>query len=239
MIKQKKLIYSLEWDYIIILDACRVDSFTDLYPRFLDGELWIVETEGPCTIEWARRTFTKPLNVVYYSANPYVNSKVKLKGWLARDYFKRVVDLWLTCWDTSLNTVPPWLVNERIRVDKPKSKTIIHYVQPHGPWIGETKLQLPALARKPEFQRSPGDIIAEMIERGELTEEKLRRAHWDNLKLVLKYVTELTTVLEGRIIVTSDHSECLGEKYNSRRIYIHPCIMDFKFLRTVPWLIVH
>jgi len=62
----------------------------------------------------------------------------------------------------------------------------------------------------------------------------LRKAYEDNLKLVLEEVKKLVKNLEGKIVVTSNHGECFGEKF----IIEHPTGIYIKELVEVPWLIV-
>lgn len=52
----------------------------------------------------------------------------------------------------------------------------------------------------------------------ELTEIEWKEAYKKNLVSVLKEVQRLVDDLEGKIIVTSDHGEALGED----GIYLHP-----------------
>jgi hypothetical protein len=62
----------------------------------------------------------------------------------------------------------------------------------------------------------------------------LRTAYRENLRLVLREVAELVRHLAGRIIVTSDHGELLGEKGR----YSHFGGSDDPLLTGVPWLVI-
>ena len=48
MKNQQKLIERENWDYLIILDACRFDYFVDEYPNFLDGKLFKAVSPASC-----------------------------------------------------------------------------------------------------------------------------------------------------------------------------------------------
>lgn len=131
-----------DWDYLIILDACRYDYFSKLYPPYLCGELRKVISPGSSTIEWCKDSFQEKYNdVVYISANPFINSKVEVLNFNAKDHFYKVIDVWDWGWDEKLGTVHPKTVNEAVQSfkdDYPDKKFIIHYLQPHEPYIGHT-----------------------------------------------------------------------------------------------------
>lgn len=82
-------------------------------------------------------------DVIYISGNPYINSKVEIKGFNAKIHFYKVIDVWDFGWDEELGTVPPKTINKITLslVQKfPHKKFIIHYLQPHAPYIsGEFK----------------------------------------------------------------------------------------------------
>ncbi|MDD3492739.1 MAG: hypothetical protein PHU95_02770 [Candidatus Thermoplasmatota archaeon] len=61
---------------------------------------------------------------------------------------------------------------------------------------------------------------------------KLRKLYEDNLIRVLKEVRLIASVLPGKIVVTSDHGELLGEK---DFIWGHPGKYNHPILKQVPW----
>lgn len=66
----------------------------------------------------------------------------------------------------------------------------------------------------------------------EYGEDKLREAYKENLMTALSEVCKLVEKLPGKVILTADHGELLGE--NS--MYRHPMWSDHPVLRDVPWL---
>lgn len=76
------------------------------------------------------------------SANPYINSKTEVKGFNARKHFYKIIDVWDSGWNDELGTVPPENVN-RIALNIIKQfahvqkRFIIHYLQPHFPYISK------------------------------------------------------------------------------------------------------
>lgn len=137
---QKFKILKEEWDYLIILDACRYDYFKSEYRKYLTGSLEKVYSVASETAEWLNKVFKGRYdNVVYVSANPYVNSKgVSVKGFDARKHFYKVIDVWDWGWDKKLQTVHPREVNKAALIAAklyPRKRLIIHYMQPHAPYL--------------------------------------------------------------------------------------------------------
>jgi len=129
-----------------------------------------------------------------------------------------------------LNTVAASAVYEAYQArDDGKKRTKTRLIQPHGPWIGKTKL---LVSGKPRGKHAVNAEIVEKVKRGEITISRLREAYRDNLRLVLEYVEKIVKESEGGVIITSDHGEMLGEY----RLFLHPCGIECKILRQVPWL---
>jgi hypothetical protein len=128
------------WDYLIILDACRYDYFEKFYKQYLNGRLEKKLSLGSSTREWRDRNFTGRYDdTIYISANPFINSVKSVKGFLGADHFYRVYDLWLDYWNESKGTVLPEIVVDksiRICAEHPDKRAIIHFVQPHAPYLG-------------------------------------------------------------------------------------------------------
>ena len=128
-----------DWDFLIVLDACRFDYFSEVYGDFFDGKLEKIISVGCSTIEWLKRSFTDYYSdVIYISANPYVNSKMGIAGFDAKRHFYKVVDVWDFGWDNELGTVPPREVNKaalKYYLKHPEKRFIVHYLQPHAPYL--------------------------------------------------------------------------------------------------------
>ena len=136
-----KLIKVMEekWDYLIILDACRYDYFLMMYNNYFNGDLFKGISVSTFTLEWCLKSFKDYYpDVIYISGNPYINSKVKIGRFHAKKHFYKVVDVWDFGWNEILGTVPPEKINETtINFIKkfPNKRFIIHYLQPHEPFI--------------------------------------------------------------------------------------------------------
>lgn len=131
-----------DWDYLIILDACRYDYFRKVYKDYLRGELKKAISLASDTLEWCKKTFQKRYeDVIYISANPFINSKVEIKGFNAKNYFYKVIDVWKWGWNEQLGTVHPREVNQAmqsLKDDHVDKRFMIHYLQPHAPYIEYT-----------------------------------------------------------------------------------------------------
>ncbi|MHA2407953.1 MAG: hypothetical protein ACXACA_06250 [Candidatus Ranarchaeia archaeon] len=128
-----------QWNYLIVLDACRYDYFSNLFDGFFQGKLEKAYSPASCTLEWCIKSYPKYYeDVVYVSANPYINSKARVRGFKASDHFFRVIDVWEWGWNEQLGTVHPQKINEitmNLKDKYPEKRLIIHYLQPHAPYM--------------------------------------------------------------------------------------------------------
>jgi hypothetical protein len=276
------LITAEDWDYLILLDACRYDYFAQAAPRFLAGSIQKRESVGCCTSEWRDKTFTDRYDdIVYVSSNPYISDLMPVNSFWGREHFHKVYDVWRTGWDEKIGTVRPETITaaaiSAIRAHKGK-RFIFHYLQPHAPYLSlgndasgfplpnpdasspmtgtvgskaDSVLQRAVLrllrklfpqhsplGNQPEWilrqwlrmaPASPMDLV-----RRKYGVEVLRQAYLANLEAVLAEVAGLLRYLSGRIIVTSDHGEMLGED----RSFSHIAGQRHPLLVEVPWMTI-
>ncbi len=145
-----------DWDYCLVLDACRYDVFSEVYDEYLDGTLEKRRSVGSSTPEWAYRNFTDHHDIAYFSGNPFINdlgiplNELKWGAscdyeWTASDHISQVFDVWKTGWDDDLGTVPPEGVTEAFRNNpdavERAERTVLHYMQPHAPYLSRGKGQ--------------------------------------------------------------------------------------------------
>jgi len=223
-----------DWDSLIILDACRYDIFESTAE--LDGTLQSVVSKGSNTEEFLRRNFSAEAypETVYVSANPQVqNHGIDHK-------FADRVRLWETHWDEDLRTVPPKdVVDAALAAHErhPKKRLIVHFVQPHYPFIGPTgrKIEHGTLHGDGVIaDKRDGDSVWRQLERGDLDRDRVYQAYVENLELTLPHVETLLDRLNGRAVVTSDHGNALGRW----GLYGHPYKRYTTEVVKVPWLVV-
>ncbi len=287
-----------KWDFLIILDASRYDFFEKMFKHnehLFKGKLYQYKSVASSTLEWRNKSFKGyHKDVIYVSSNPYISSTIGVEGFRGTDHFYKVIDVWNEGWNEEKKTVLPEIVTETaIKYIKnyPNKRFIIHYVQPHAPYINldlkskkvamfrfrsellkkpkslnnsneknsnekkgiRLKIiekfliyfnKLKKLINKPdwilgnqpkwrlrEFFRldplSPMDAVRRMYGK-----EGLKKAYIDNLNAVLKSVLRLLNHLTGRVVITSDHGELLGEK----GCYSHLVESNNPYLKIIPWL---
>ena len=138
-----------------------------------------------------------------------------------------------------LGTVPPKEVT-RVAADiikhRKEERIIIHYFQPHAPYIGEYKLLGYSGTEAGKLRGKPPDMkIWENVKKGLISIVELKKAYLSNLRLVLEEVKRLLNIIDPtkRVIITSDHGELLGEdgRFGHQRI-------DHPKLRVIPWLVI-
>lgn len=220
-LSQKKLIEQEEWDYLIVLDGCSYDYFKRV--NSIQGKLSCVISAATGTGFWAMRTWTRNYDAVYISANPHINSsgyapvahagRIKLFN---PSNFRKVIDVWDEGWNE--DCVFPETVNS-YTISNLYPHMIIHYLQPHAPFIGDVKLPV----------ASPGKVRKWLAENN-LGAEYYREAYISNLKGVLTAVKSLLPYLDGKVVITADHGYWDGSNGN----FCHEPYGSY--LHKVPWL---
>jgi len=203
-----------DWDNLLILDACSFELFkkVNVIPGNLDKKIsrgshtWMFLKEN-----FAHRQF---FDTIYISSNPFI--------WDLKNNFFLIVYV-----DSEL---PEILMDYALKISDryPEKRLIVHFLQPHHPFIGETKID--------EADRT-GKNPYYLFAKGVVKEEKIRKAYEDNLKRVLPSVSKLVEFLPGKTVISADHGEAFGAKipFWPVKIYGHsgPRIKE---LIEVPWL---
>ncbi len=258
---QRARIWKKDWNYLIVLDACRYDYFEKVYKKYpilRRGRLEKVCSPGSSTREWLLSVFGNGRydDVVYISANPFVNSKgIPYRGFDPKRYFRfhKIVDVWDFGWVEELKTVHPGEVNKAVLVAVKLYRNknfVIHYMQPHYPYLrfnvragfsdrlkGVVRREIADMLGEGRLRKLVRRFIGLLPSDIELLARKggvrgVRRAYEENLEIVLGYVARLLRHLHGKVVVTSDHGELLGE----RGMFDHPYGKRFPELIEVPWL---
>jgi predicted AlkP superfamily phosphohydrolase/phosphomutase len=271
-----------QWDFLIVLDACRYDYFERTYKNYLNGQLTKRISAGSSTDQWRDKSFPDYYDdIVYISANPHFTETIPVSGYTAGDHFHKVHEIWKTGWDKEKGTVlPETMTATAIEIIKnsPEKKFIIHYLQPHAPYIvlverfkgyidpdcntnriiaGAADSENKHIFRKKILKNllkyfknnniltnRPAWVLRKLLALPPeapmeiawryVGKKALRQAYEINLKLVLVQIAELIKHLSGRIVITADHGELLGENF----LYSHPTGSTNRILIEVPWLII-
>ena len=230
-------IFSEDWDNLILLDACRYDMFEA--QASLQGELAEKYSRGSSTVEFLHGNFSgRDLrDTVYVTANPQL--------YRYRDEIEtmlhNVINVWQEDgWDADARTVLPETTTEyakRAAEQYPDKRLVIHYIQPHYPFINsETKFDKNHL-ENPDDE----EVFWYRIMEGELDvpKEVIWKAYQENLEIVLPFVETLLLELKGKTVVTSDHGNMVGERAYPLPIKIwgHPQGIYTEPLVKIPWLV--
>jgi len=240
---QQRKVKNLGEEYLlIILDACRYDIFLEEFNDFLEGELEPVWSSGVDTFRYMRNIWDGYYDLVYVSGAVPINSAVddptsvgEMYGdYIPKRHFKEIVDAWDSGWRDDLGTVPPSNVTEEARKKLDEDKLVVHYYQPHAPFIGDYPLLGKTGSNVGKNRGNPPDgVIWDRVRGGKITDRQIRKAYRSNLRLVLDEVSDLVEDMDSRkVVITADHGELLGDD----GLYSHPWSVNHPKLRKVPWL---
>jgi hypothetical protein len=123
-------------------------------------------------------------------------------------------------------------------------------MQPHSPYLGERADQLrERVANKydvnfrymqllDDSKQTDGEHIGSLLsalENGYISHDEFVGVYKENLQIALRYVKELLDRIEGKTVITADHSESFGD-FNG--IYAHDNYALSRDLREVPWFVI-
>lgn len=221
-------IFEEKWDNLIILDACRYETF--IIESTLPGSLEKRISRGSMSKEFIVGNFTDKIlhDLVYISGNSWfarmcqsIGAEVHHYSLINSEYPEKTEEITQEAKD-AVNTYP-------------HKRLMVHYMLPHFPYIGNT-----AKEHFPNIQTQRERLFADLRSgRINISDELLREAYKENLRIVLPHVSELLEILPGKTIITSDHGELLGERVYPipYREYSHPKRMYVPELIEVPWLV--
>lgn len=243
-----------DWDNLLIFDACRYDYFRQVAPydkEIIDSR----RTVGSSTKEFLINTFTdkEVYDTVYITANPkYIKLSDIIEG--PNPVFHDLVPV-IDEWDPEIGTVPPGSVAECARdcqARYPNKRLLIHFIQPHYPFIGPTASRIrehtgkniggsvPMESKKDDFdldKHSRFNSYTDAIEAG-ISRQKIRTAYAESIAEVIKSTKSLINDLPGKTVITADHGEHLGDKPIpfGGRLWGHPPGVRSDALCVVPWV---
>lgn len=228
-----------DWDVLIILDACRKDMF--IKSCSIGGKFSSKISRGSNTEEFLYGNFNNKtfLDTIYTTANPQFH---KYQSGINAGFYE-VCNIWdSNLWDENLGTVHPSDVTKiaKRKIEEYSNKRhIIHYLQPHYPFINT---QLETIGHEIRGNGSNGFNLWGLQMRGKINIplEEINSAYYRNLRLVLETIEDLIDGISGKIAITADHGNMVGER--SRPIPIkewgHPSGIYTPELVEVPWLLI-
>jgi hypothetical protein len=220
-----------DWDILIVLDACRYDMFAELNP--FDVPIQRVHSNASHTREYIQNNYADRdcLDTVYVTASPQF-ADFDLQ-------FAHIDHVWRDNWDDELQTVRPEAVTDAaldMIHEYEKKRIIVHYMQPHYPFIGPTGRKL---SEQATFVPNPQKLsVWEQLSAGKIDEDTVRTAYRENLSIVLPEVQRLVSQINDKCVITSDHGNLFGQKvcWLPIRIHGHPSGIHHPELTSVPWV---
>ena len=207
--EQWKRLSSLEWNLLIILDACRPDYLTTFQGEPVES----IDALSQHTFYFAGaiQEWFVDTPLVYFNGNPLVYKRITVERKAGKNDCINLIDLWPQRWKESgvdgqwrdkEPTViqPEMILNEFLKyifIRGQPRHAIIHFMQPHFPFIGHPEFK-PSITHQARYPQK------------EQFWDSIRKAYSDNLAAVLPFAERASESI-GRVIVTADHGEFLGE----------------------------
>lgn len=231
-------VMSEDWDNLIILDACRYDYFSQV--NTLDGELQKEISKAKSSWGFIQHNYMNNEfhDTVAVSANPFYTQLSEnlfhtIESTLDFVDFDKVNKEIIQMKNWSPKTVKKQA--EKTHKKFPNKRLIVHFMQPHQPFIGERgdeireQISQESVSQKAESYYVPWTSV---------DVSTIRAAYTENLEIVLEYVAELLDELDGKTVITSDHGELLGERVFGKRAWGHGYEKEVPQLREVPWFTI-
>ncbi|WP_128905693.1 alkaline phosphatase family protein [Halorubrum amylolyticum] len=223
-----------DWDNLIILDACRYGYFKN--QNTISGNLERRTSRGDKSWEFMQENFAGKQfhDTVYVTANPFVSR--------LDDNVFYAVDTLDEYWDDDIGTIWPEDVASAAadaNREHPNKRLIVHFMQPHRPYLGETADVLRERVDLIGYQNEGDGLqIWGAAKQADVSVQEVRRAYSESLDIVLEVVEQLLTEVNGKSVVTSDHGEMLGERILpfTSRVWGHSEGFSTPDLQIVPWL---
>ena len=194
-----------DWDTLLTLDCGRYDIFSEI--ANLPGSLTKERSVGSVTADFLKRNFSgrRAHDVVYLSANPQVGRHKKHID------VHKLIGLWH---DTSTKTdgqensqglTDPKPVVERaveLHENFPNKRHIVHLLPPHVPHKFKDGGEIPVDSPYRNYEAARA---------GEVDASEMRDVYTENYKYVLDAIQPLLDEINGKVVITADHGELLGE----------------------------
>lgn len=234
-------VFGLDWDNLLILDACRYDILREKFNHKYESFETVI-SRGSSTFEFLQGNVAgRDLHdTVYITANPVLyRHRDTLDGGVS---FHDEINIWLDDgWNKKCGTVLPETVNEYVYDFKkkyPNKRLVVHYIQPHYPFVNsETTFDKGHLNDSNSVinfwkRATTGEID---LDPGEIWE-----LYTENLNYVLPHVSKLANDLGGKSVITADHGNIFNECIFPipTHDWGHPPGIYVNQLVNVPWVTV-
>lgn len=228
-----------DYDTLVILDACRADLFEEVTGTNRWDEYEQANSGSGATRTWFERKWNKTYgDIVYVSGSPILSR-------CAPGSFHRVIECWQDAVNEELNGPDPAVTtNAAIRAHKehPNKRIVVHYMQPHYPFLQDPNLHFTEFSGTEQWDVNAdprATDVWEALRAGIVDRDEVWDAYGRNLEYVMEEVDELLDTVSGKVVLSSDHGNLLGEiTYPVPfREYGHPMHLAQPSLTTVPWAV--
>lgn len=227
-----------DWDNLFILDACRFDVFAEQIDikGELDSATGFIHTPAFIEANFVGKEFH---DTVYVTSNPHLELLESKSSFYA-------IESAMDRWDPNLQTVHPEDVMEvalEAREKYDQKRIIVHFMQPHLPFIGPSSEEL---RERFDFRGwgikylnkdIKGIKEKQAAEKGIISAAEFRTCYEENLEICLPYVEELVEQFDGKSVISADHGEMLGERLFLKKRYGHGFPPNEPLCR-VPWFVI-
>lgn len=228
-------VMDLDWDNLLILDACRADLFEEAVELDRFDDYRQVTSIGSSTPEWTQRNFQGDRfgDTVYVTGNPQISK-------YAGDSFHKVIEVWDDAFDESHKTVlPNEMVDAALQAHNqyPNKRLVVHFMQPHTPFVHRDEIFPPDHGVTDATLDESKEELKTMVDAVGLN--SVWSAYKDNLLVAMDDVWTLLDELDGKSVVSSDHGELFGERAPPffNRHYGHSTGIRHPDLVEVPWAV--
>ncbi|RLF02792.1 MAG: hypothetical protein DRJ59_02620 [Thermoprotei archaeon] len=146
---------NIDWDYLIVLDACRCDVFRHVYRKFFPSAIKFrcITSLGSSTMEFIEKSINsinidKEKDVIFVNSNPMIDHVLGVRF---KKIFYKYISVWKNYWDKEMQTVRPedmYYVTLKTYIKNPVKRMIIWFLQPHYPFIDRKFNHINALNRE-------------------------------------------------------------------------------------------
>ena len=228
-------VFEEDWDNLLILDGCRHDYFAATVGEYdIPGQTAARTSRGSATWEFLRGNFDgrRLHDTVYVTASTMLYQETAFRDRIDVELHE-TIDVWSDGIDYGQAGVTPGDVAEATRraVEQyPNKRLLVHFVQPHAPYIGPKGREL-----FPDFRANP--LANRFLGNIDTSTADLREIYAENLRVALAEVETLVDDLPGRTVISADHGMLLGERERPIpiRSFGHPGGMYVEEMVRVPW----
>jgi len=234
MMLQKDLISGMDWDVMIVLDACRFDTFEKLVSAGqLDilGQYSQVDSQALHTAMWYNNNWKMENDVNLISGHGIL----WLEEFSIHKRFKRPYGFF----DKNRKD---WIYPEKnfkklleYQDLYPNEKFLVHIIPPHLPFLGRNgkKFMQQLDVINPHTTEGEGNMTAyeKVTSYGNKNGWDIPKVmYMENLAYAFEWIEKFIDLIQGKVVITADHGELLGEG----GVYGHNEGFE-EILRSVPW----